>query len=91
MREYPGFVPGDSQLIEKLNTISGHRREDISQFNLMNEKITGMRKVNRIPATSGDVLATDRLGDFSFAPAGIYYLADNAGTPTWYLAAGATF
>ncbi len=87
MEQYP-ISPLNAEapkLAENAAYIQRLRQDDIADFdNLVNRFMLG-RKVGKIPTASNDVVATDRLGDFSFAlnAAFIYFFVDNAGTPEW--------
>ncbi len=95
MQQYP-VVPLDaeaSKLAEILAYIQRLRDEDITDStNLVNRFMLG-RKVGKIPASSADVAATDRIGDFNFAldATYMYFFVDNAGTPEWRRVTMGTF
>lgn len=59
------------------------REQDIIDFNNLPNRFISGRSVGRVPTSSSDVLATDRVGDASYDNQYIYYLIDNAGTAEW--------
>lgn len=87
MQQYP-VIPLDAEapeLAKSLAYIQRLREEDITDnTNLVSRFMLG-RKVGKIPTTSNDVAATDRIGDFNFAldASYMYFFVDNAGTPEW--------
>lgn len=78
-------------LLDRLALVNDARQEDIAQYNNIMARIGTIRKVTRIPADSTDVLATDRVNDFTWDDTGFYYLTDATGTPQWLFIASATF
>ena len=72
---------------EQLRQITNIRKDDITQIqNLQNIFIYG-RKVGRIPTSSADVIAGDKINDINWDASYIYILVDNAGTGAWRRAA----
>jgi len=65
------------------NYICRTRDDDITQTsNYTNIFIRG-RKVGKVPTSSADVAATDKLGDINFTDDYMYVLIDNGGTAEW--------
>lgn len=70
--------------IAAIRRIASERLLDVQEFNGLQQRVAGFRKVDKIPTTSADVVAaTDRVGDVNFVVGKIYVLVDNAGTPKW--------
>lgn len=92
LREYANLgVDTEKDRTEVLRDIVNIRKDDIIQAkNLPQTYILG-RKVGRIPASSADVIAGDKVGDFNVTLTHAYYLIDNAGTGTWVRSTVGTF
>lgn len=59
------------------------RDQDIGDYNNLPNRFISGRSVSRVPSSSADVIAGDRIGDASYDHQYIYYLIDNAGTAEW--------
>ncbi len=88
MNDYPDISPatqGDIQ--ELLRIITRERPNDIRDFQNLNNRFMAGRKVGKVPSSSSDVTALDRIGDFNIAEdTGVFYLftlVDDGGTATW--------
>lgn len=83
-KEYPyNALTSLDDAKELLRQITNIRKDDITQINnLVNVFISG-RKVGKVPTSSADVDATDRLGDVNWDTSYIYILIDNSGTAEW--------
>lgn len=83
-KDYP-YWPAESMddLKDQMRQICNTRKDDITQIsNLVNVFVLG-RKVGKVPASSVDVTATDRIGDFNVDTAYAYYLIDDSGVAKW--------
>lgn len=83
-KDYP-YWPAETldDLKTQMRDITRTRKDDIAEFNNLQNTFISGRKVNKIPTASNDVSATDRLGDFSYDASYMYILVDNSGTPEW--------
>jgi hypothetical protein len=71
-------------VIGAIRSIASERLFDVQEFNGLQQRLEGVRKVDKIPATSADVVvATDRLGDINLVAGNVYVLVDDAGTIKW--------
>jgi len=84
MKPYPSLKDKSADgMAEMLQFISRQREIDTRDWNnLQNIYVLG-RKVGKIPASSADVDATDRVGDVNYTTTYLYILVDNAGTAVW--------
>ncbi len=84
LKEYPYWSSSnEADAREQLRTICNIRKDDITQFqNLQNIFISG-RKVGKIPSASNDVNPEDKIGDFNVTESYAYFLIDNASMPEW--------
>lgn len=84
LREYPNLNLDDEK--DKalfIREVANIRKDDITQFqNIQNTFIAG-RKVGRVPSSSIDVIDGDKVGDFNVTSTYAYFLIDNAGTGEW--------
>ena len=55
------------------------RDQDISDFNNLSAVFMSGRKVGKIPSSSADIAATDKLGDFNYDDSYMYLVVDNTG------------
>ena len=80
-KDYPYWSAENLEdLITQMRQITNIRKDDITQIqNLPNIFLSG-RTVGKIPTSSADVDATDRIGDVSYDTNYLYILVDNAGT-----------
>lgn len=91
LKEYPYWSaekPMDVQ--QQLRDITRTRKDDISQFKALPDYLISGRSVNRIPSSSADVVATDRVGDISRDALHTYVL-QNPASPAWVRYTGASF
>lgn len=89
-----GKLQGDTlpDVVRVLKFMLGERESDVQDFNGLNKKlIAGRRVLGRIPSSSSDILADDRIGDISYTTTFLYILMDNAGTPVWRRVALSSF
>jgi hypothetical protein len=84
MENYPS-INHDAELqdIVRFSEVVQRLREDDirEQQNLTNIFMRG-RKVGKIPTSSADVAASDKIGDFNYDASYLYILVDNSGA-TW--------
>lgn len=90
LKSYPNFS-GESQdeIREQLRVICSIRKDDISQFQQLENIFMSGRKVGKIPSSSADVAATDRIGDFNYNASYMYLLIDNGGAAWRRISLGA--
>lgn len=83
---YPSFDPKKpKEAIDLLTDMVKQRRQDVNDFNnLQNRFITG-RIVGRIPTGAADLQPGDKVGDTNFeaSTSYLYRIVDNSGTPVW--------
>ncbi len=68
-----------SSVADFCRDIARIRQEDIDDFNNLTNVFIGGRKVGKVPTSSADVVATDRIGDFNFDANFIYICVDDSG------------
>lgn len=91
LKDYPYYpIQTDADVKEVLSRIANIRKDDITQIQNLQNIFVGGRKVGKIPANSGDVAVTDRLGDISFDNSNMYVL-QNSGAPAWIKYSGSVF
>lgn len=88
LRDYP-YWPANSlaDISDQVSKICNLRKDDIATIqNLPNVAVSG-RTVGKIPSSSTDVSADDKIGDINFATSGgneyLYILMDIGGTGEW--------
>lgn len=93
MDPYISLLKGDpEEIVRILRDIIRKRDEDIEEFDNLQETQVRGRSVNRIPANSTDVLASDRAGDIAFTDDSIYVAIEvTPGVVEWRKSALATF
>lgn len=79
MRNYPDPKDGDEWKLD----VTQQRRDDVQDFDDLPKRFVKGRLVSRIPATSLDVLDTDKTGDIVFTDDFIYVLVLIAGVNEW--------
>lgn len=70
-------------VIEQLRQITNLRKNDVTVISQIASSYISGRKVGKIPTSSTDVVATDRIGDVNYTASYLYILIDNEGTPAW--------
>lgn len=92
LKDFPYWAAATLQdTINQVQQICHIRKDDITQVqNFPNIFLQG-RKVGKIPTTSADIAATDKLNDFNWTSTYLYVLVDNSGTPAWRRAALGAF
>lgn len=85
MKQYPTVQrpAAPDGLATVLDFIVRERQSDVKDFDNLQSRFMAGRKVGKIPTSSADVAASDRLGDFNYSASYYYLLVDNAGTPAW--------
>lgn len=83
-KDYPYWSAATlTEVIEQLRQICSIRKSDISTISQITTSFISGRKVGKVPSSSIDVVATDKVGDINYTASYLYILVDNAGTPTW--------
>ncbi len=75
--------PRDVGLEEFNDIVVGSREDDIREFNNLPNRFVSGRKVERIPSSSTDVLASDKVGDINYTSDSFYVLLDDGGNLVW--------
>lgn len=84
MNQFPVMVVrSESDLYTLARYILKERKNDINDFNNLQNVFMAGRKVGKIPTGSADVIPTDRAGDFNYDASYFYILVDNGGTAVW--------
>lgn len=86
MQPYPKTTqPNVNDAVQTLGVIARLRDQDIIDRNRFPMIFLSGRTVAKIPTASTDVVATDRIGDMSFAVDGsfVYFFVAVSGTPAW--------
>lgn len=87
-KDYPYWEAEDLQHVKtQIRQICNVRKDDIAQISNLINVFVGGRKVGKVPSSSIDVVATDRLNDINWDNSYLYILIDNAGTAEWRRAA----
>lgn len=55
------------------------RQYDVQDWNNLPQRFMLGRKVGKVPSSSADVAATDKIGDFNYDASYFYILVDNSG------------
>lgn len=88
MQPYPQNIDTTIESVtDSLRTIARLRAEDITDRNSFPAIFMKGRKVGKLPSSSSDVVASDRVGDFNYTASYLYILVDNSGTASWRRAA----
>lgn len=88
LKDYPYYSAETVQDIkQQLRDICNIRKDDITQIQQLPDILFRARKVARIPTSSADVIAGDRVGDINYTVDYLYILIDNSGTAVWRRAA----
>jgi len=83
-KDYPYWSAESLEEIrELLRQITNTRKEDITVISQITSSFISGRKVGKIPSSSADVSASDKVGDVNYTASFLYILVDNAGTPVW--------
>ncbi len=83
-KDYPYWNATNlTDIIEQLRQITSIRKSDITTISQITASFISGRKIGRVPSSSADVLATDKVGDINYTASFLYILVDNAGTPVW--------
>jgi len=84
MKLYPVLKDQTPQgIFEWLKFVVRARTDDVQEYNNLSNVFISGRKVGRIPTSSADVIAGDKIGDFSVDTTYAYFLVDNSGTGVW--------
>ncbi len=83
-KDYPYWATETLEDVrEQLRQITNTRKEDISTISQIASSFIAGRKVGKVPTSSADVTATDKVGDVNYTASFLYILIDNGGTPAW--------
>ena len=84
MKTYPRIQNTDTRhIVEVLQYVSRERDADIAEWNNLSNVFMSGRKVGKVPTSSTDVAAPDRIGDFNYSASYLYLAVDNAGSLAW--------
>ncbi len=85
MQPYPQNIkPNIESILDALQDISRKRQEDITDRNTFPSVFPRGRTVGKIPSSSVDVIATDRIGDQNLTKDYAYFcVSDGAGASVW--------
>lgn len=90
MQPYP-VTPIDATLEDLTKNaafIQRLRDEDLQNYNNLPNIYMQGRKVNRLPASSADIISGDRVGDFNYTTNYFYIIINNAGASWRRIALG---
>ncbi len=77
---YPQLFDDTTEaLLLSVRRIIEERNSDVQNFNNLNQVFMSGRKVGKIPTSSADVVATDRVGDFNYDASYLYLCVDDSG------------
>lgn len=83
-KDYPYWEATNEQDVrDQLQQITHIRKDDITQIQNLPNVFVGGRKVGKIPTSSADMAATDRIGDQNYDANYLYILINNSGTAEW--------
>ena len=92
MKPYPILKNSTTEgIFEWLKFVVRARSEDIQEFNNIENVFISGRRVGKIPSSSNDVVAADKIGDFNVNATYAYFLIDNSGTAEWRRVAVGSF
>lgn len=84
MKTYPKLLKSDIDSVASvLQFIIRERQNDVTENTNLPQIFIGGRKVGKIPTSSIDIVATDKVGDLNYDPNYLYIVVDNAGTAEW--------
>lgn len=81
--------PDLNEVLEWLRQATRERQFDLEDYN--NQTSTNPVVYDRTPASSSDLLGTEKVGDIAADTSYIYIVVDNSGTLQWQRVATATF
>lgn len=91
MQPYPKAITTDN-VVDVVQQIARLRIDDITDRNNFPSIFLLSRSVGKIPTSSTDIVATDRIGDFNATASFAYFCVDNgSGTAVWRRATLATW
>lgn len=81
----PSDVKGKAieKVIEVIDFVTRQRVQDVREWDNLPQRFILGRKVGRVPSSSADVIAGDKVGDFNVTATYAYFLIDNGGTAAW--------
>lgn len=85
-KDYPYYSAADmEEIVEILDQICRTRKDDILVIGDLINTFIGGRSVGRVPSSSSDVLATDKIGDinFDYSTGYAYRLMDDGAAGVW--------
>lgn len=92
MRDYPKLQDSKPESFKTvLDFITRERGNDITDRNNLPNIFMSGRKVGKVPASSTDIAATDRFGDFNYTTAYMFLCVSDGSTATWRRFIGSTF
>jgi hypothetical protein len=59
------------------------RGNDINDFNNLENIFMRGRKVGKVPTSSADIAAADRVGDFNYDASYVYLVVESGGNAVW--------
>jgi hypothetical protein len=77
------MAPTNAAIASKLQEMDRIREDDISNFENLPQLLVSGRKVQRIPANSGDVLPADRVGDLNYDDDYLYLAVLSGSSLVW--------
>lgn len=84
MRTYPSLRANTIRdIADVIQFITRERDKDVRDWNNLTQTYIAGRKVEKIPTSSADVAAGDRINDFNWDASYLYLLINNAGTGEW--------
>lgn len=82
-------IPDLNEVLEWIRQATREREYDLEDYN--NQTSTNTTIYNYTPASSTDLIGTEKAGDISVTTSYIYVVVNNAGTLRWQRVATATF
>ena len=84
MKQFPVMVlQTEKDLYTLGNYILKERKNDINDFNNLQNVFMAGRKVGKVPTGSADIDSTDRIGDFNYDASYIYIVVESGGNAVW--------
>ena len=82
MQNYPSLISNTvSSIITTLRRIIELRKQDITDFNNLNQVFLSGRKVGKVPANSADITSGDRVLDWNYDNSYVYWVLLITGSP----------
>jgi len=84
LKPYPSNVTDDvSSVSDAVRFICRLRKEDITDNDNISSSYMSGRRVGKVPDSSTDIVADDKIGDFNITDSYAYFCVDSGGVAIW--------